>query len=148
MLGDFTTFIRKSFQLWDHLITFPQGFRNSKEVGAKRRLNATSKVNRQTHTHMDKSTYRKHRPMSDYIKVNELEQFLWICLLNNDWHLDIKIDIFGHITTRRWKAQGSSELVSAHCQPEDNSNHAFIGLSWFLLYIMRLYCSYINVTER
>ena len=37
-----------------------------REVGAKRPLNGTSKVNgqtnRQTHRQMDKSTYRKHRP--------------------------------------------------------------------------------------
>ena len=32
------------------------------EVGAKRRLNGTSKVNRHTNKHMDISTYRKHRP--------------------------------------------------------------------------------------
>ena len=59
-------------------ITFPQGFQildiRLQEVGAKRRLNGTSKVNthtdkhtskhtdKHTNTYMDKSTYRKHWP--------------------------------------------------------------------------------------
>ena len=49
--------------------TFPQGFWISKNIGhptsgsgAKRRLNDTSKVNTQTNTQTDISTYRKHRP--------------------------------------------------------------------------------------
>ena len=46
------------------------------EVGAKRPLNGTSKVNRQTdtqtdtqtNTHMDISTYRKHRPRGSMLR--------------------------------------------------------------------------------
>ena len=61
--------------MWHHffLLLFPKDSESVKildiwlrEVGAKRPLNGTSKVNRQTDTHthryMDKSTYRKHRP--------------------------------------------------------------------------------------
>ena len=69
--NDFTPFISKSFQTSDHFfpLRFPKDSENLKkfdiglwEVGAKRRLSGTSKVNRQTDKHMDKSTYRKHRP--------------------------------------------------------------------------------------
>ena len=56
--SDFTPFISKSFQIWDHL--FPLLFCKDSESqncltsnfgkwGAKRHLNGTSKVNRQTH---------------------------------------------------------------------------------------------------
>ena len=61
--------------MWHHFfpLLFPKDSESLKildirlrEVGAKRPLNGTSKVNRQTdthtHRHMDKSTYRKHRP--------------------------------------------------------------------------------------
>ena len=65
--------------MWDHFfpLLFPKDSESLKildirfwEVGAKRLLNGTSKVTRQTdthtdthtETHMDKSTYRKHRP--------------------------------------------------------------------------------------
>ena len=51
------------------------------EVGAKRRLNGISKVNKHTHTHgqtirqTDISTYRKHRPRGPMLR--KLEASLW-----------------------------------------------------------------------
>ena len=54
--GDFKPFICKSFQIWDHFLPllFPKDSESLKiwdirlrEVGAKRRLNSTSKVNTQ-----------------------------------------------------------------------------------------------------
>ena len=72
--GDFTPFI-SNFQMWDHSfpLTFSQRFWNSKNVGhptsgsggkKKFKRYLKTKVNTQTNTdkHMDKSTYRKHRP--------------------------------------------------------------------------------------
>ena len=73
--GDFRQFSNKSVHIWDHLfpLLFPKDSGSLKildirlrEVGAKRPLNGTSKVNRQTdrrtHIQTDISTYRKHRP--------------------------------------------------------------------------------------
>ena len=69
--SDFTPFICKSFKIWDHfyLLLFPKDSESLKnldirlgEVGAKRCLNGTSKVNTHTNTQTDISTYRKHRP--------------------------------------------------------------------------------------
>ena len=70
ILDNFQTKMFKSETTSFHY--FPQGFRISKildiqlrEVGAKRRLNGTSKVNRRTHGHTDRHTdiltYKKHR---------------------------------------------------------------------------------------
>ena len=72
--GDFRPLANKNVQTLDHFfpLLFPKDSESLKildirlrEVGAKRPLNGTSKVNRQTDTHthryMDKSTYRKHR---------------------------------------------------------------------------------------
>ena len=77
--GDFRPLPNKNVQIWDHF--FPLLFAKDseslkildiwcREVGAKRRLNCTSKVNRrtdgrtegQTDTQTDILTYRKHRP--------------------------------------------------------------------------------------
>ena len=73
--GDFTTFMSKSFQIWDHFfpLLFPKDSKNLKsldiglwEVRAKRPLNGVRKcdgqTNKQTDTHTDISTYRKNRP--------------------------------------------------------------------------------------
>ena len=70
-----TPFMSKIFQIGDDFFSllFPKDSKSLKtlgiqlwEVGTKRHLNGTSKVNRhtdtQTDTHVDKSTYRKHRP--------------------------------------------------------------------------------------
>ena len=75
MRCDFTTFMIKSFQIRDQFSSalFPDDAEHLKnfdvalwEVGAKRHLNGTSKVNTHTHTHthihMDILTYRKFRP--------------------------------------------------------------------------------------
>ena len=75
----FQTIFKQKFSNLRPLLatTFSQGFRivrildiRLQEVGVKRRLNGTSKVNRQTHGHTDGHTdtqtdiltYRKHRP--------------------------------------------------------------------------------------
>ena len=77
--GNLRPFPNKNVQMWDHF--FPLLFAKDseslkildirlREVGAKRPLNGTSKVNRQTDRqtdtqrdkHMDILTYRKHRP--------------------------------------------------------------------------------------
>ena len=69
--GDFRPLANKNVQMLDHFfpLLFPKDSESLKildiwlrEVGAKRTLNGTSKVNTQTHTHIDKSTYWKHRP--------------------------------------------------------------------------------------
>ena len=72
--GDFTPFISKSFQIWDHVfqLLFPKDSKSLTildipllEVGAKRCLNGTSKseqTDRQTDNHSNKLNYRKHRP--------------------------------------------------------------------------------------
>ena len=73
--GDFRPLSNKNVQIWDHFFPFffPKNSESLKildiwlrEVGAKRRLNGTSKVNRHTDTQTDRqtdiSTYRKHRP--------------------------------------------------------------------------------------
>ena len=65
MRGDFRQLSNKNVQMLDH-ITFPKGFQISKyildirlwEVGAKRPLNGTSKVNRQTQRRTDRRTFR------------------------------------------------------------------------------------------
>ena len=75
----------------DHLfpLLFPKNSKSLKyldirlqEVEAKIRLNGTSKVNRHTdkhtNTHMDKSTYRKHRP-----RVEKLQKI--VCILASIW---------------------------------------------------------------
>ena len=78
MRGDFRPLSNKNLQMWDHFfpLLFPKGSESLKildirlrEMGAKRRLNGTSKVNRRTDGQTDKqtdrqtdiSTYRKHR---------------------------------------------------------------------------------------
>ena len=73
--GDFRKFLNKNVHVWDHFfpLLFPKDSESLKildirlwEVGAKRRLNGTSKVDRhtdrRTDRRTDKSTYRKHRP--------------------------------------------------------------------------------------
>ena len=73
--GNFKQLLKKIFQIQDHFfpLLFPKDSESLKildirlrEVGAKRRLNGTSKVNRRTHKHTDRqtdiSTYRKHQP--------------------------------------------------------------------------------------
>ena len=71
--GNFIPFSNKNVQMLDHFFLFPKDSEYLKmfdirlwEVGAKRPLNGTSKVNRQTdrrtHRQTDISTYRKHRP--------------------------------------------------------------------------------------
>ena len=68
--------------MWDHFfpLLFPKDSESLKifdirlwEVGAKRPLNGTSKVNRHTNTHMDISTYRKHRPRGPMLWKYEAE---------------------------------------------------------------------------
>ena len=65
--GNFAPFISKSFQMGDHFFPFlfPKNSKSLKfvdirfqELGAKRRLNCTSKVNRQTNT----QTYEWKQP--------------------------------------------------------------------------------------
>ena len=67
MRVNFTPFISKSFQIWDHFFPLlsPKDLESLKildiwlqEVGEKRRLNGTSKVNTQTDTWTDISTQR------------------------------------------------------------------------------------------
>ena len=57
--GNFRPFLSKKFQIW-HLLLLPKDSESLKlldiqhrEVGGKRRLNGTSKGNRQTHGHTD-----------------------------------------------------------------------------------------------
>ena len=72
MFGDFTPFMSKTFQIWDHLFSalFPKDSESLKtlyirlgEVGAKRCLNGTSKVN-------DKQTEKP----TDILRVNALKR--------------------------------------------------------------------------
>ena len=91
--GDFRQLSNKNVHIWDHFFSllFPKDSESLKildirfqEVGAKRPLNGTSKVNRhtdgqtdrRTHTHTDrrtdKSTYRKHRPRGPMLWKSEL----------------------------------------------------------------------------
>ena len=73
--GNFRPLTNKNVLIWGHFIPslFPKDSESLKildirlwEVGAKRCLNGTSKVNRQTdrrtHRETDISTFRKHRP--------------------------------------------------------------------------------------
>ena len=73
--GNFRKFSNKNVHIWDHFfpLLFSKDSKSLKildirlrEVGAKRPLNGTSKVNTHTHTQTDRqtdiSTYRKHRP--------------------------------------------------------------------------------------
>ena len=73
--GNFWQFSNNNVPIWDHFfpLLFPKDSESLKildiqlrEVGAKRHLNGTSKVNTQTNKHTDRqtdiSTYRKHRP--------------------------------------------------------------------------------------
>ena len=93
--GDLKQFSSKNVQIWDHL--FPLLFTKDseylkildirlREVGAKRHLNGTSKVNRQTnkHTdrHTDKSTYRKHWPRGP---------MLWKLHILHHWYFMLSI---------------------------------------------------------
>ena len=66
-IQNFTPFIIKSFQMWDHFfpLLFSKDSKSLKildmrlrEVGAKSRLNGTSKVNTQTNTHTNILTNR------------------------------------------------------------------------------------------
>ena len=85
--GNFTPFISKSFQIWDQFsqLLLPKDSSQNildiqlREVGAKRRLNGTSKVNSHTYTNMDKSTYRKHRPRRSMLwkVVSQTQLFLY-----------------------------------------------------------------------
>ena len=88
--GDFRPLPNKNVQMLDHffLLLFPKYSKSLKildiqfwEVGAKRPLNGTSKVNGQTdthtHTQTDKSTYRKHRPRADALKIIPTKQNVW-----------------------------------------------------------------------
>ena len=65
---NFTPFIIESCQIWDHFfpLLFPQSLEMLdiwlQEVGAEKRLNGTSKVNRRTDTQRDISTCRNNRP--------------------------------------------------------------------------------------
>ena len=89
--GDFRQFSNKIFYIWDHFypLLFPKDSVSLKildirlcEVGAKRRLNGTSKVNkrtnrwtdgrtdRQTDRQTDISTYRNHRPSGPMLRKN------------------------------------------------------------------------------
>ena len=65
--GDFRPLSNKNVQMWDHFfpLLFPKDSESLKileirfrEVGAKRPLNGTSKVNRQTNKQTDKHIYR------------------------------------------------------------------------------------------
>ena len=69
--GDFWQFSNKNVQIWDLFfpLLFPKDSESLeildirlREVGAKKRLNGTSKVNTQMDIQADISTYRKHRP--------------------------------------------------------------------------------------
>jgi hypothetical protein len=87
MRGDLRQFSNKNVHIWDHFFSllFPKDSESLKildirlrEVRAKRPLNGTSKVNRQTDTRTDGqtdiSTYRKHRPRGPMLwKYNRLE---------------------------------------------------------------------------
>ena len=71
---DFTPFIIKSFKIWDHFfpLLFPKDSKFSKIFGHLTSGSGgirtfecylkSKQTYRQTHTHMDKSTYRKHQP--------------------------------------------------------------------------------------
>ena len=65
--GDFRPLFKKNVKMLDHFfpLLFPKDFESLKildirlwEVGAKRPLNGTSKVNRQTDTQTDRQTFR------------------------------------------------------------------------------------------
>ena len=65
--GDFTPLRNKNVSIWDHFfpLLFPKNSESLKildirlrEVGAKRRLNGTSKVKRRTDTRTDTQTFR------------------------------------------------------------------------------------------
>ena len=85
MRGDFTPFISQSFQMWDHFfpLLFPKDVESLKvvdirlqEVGAKRRWNGTSKVNRQTNTQtygqIDKKRRRKNTTLN-YLRFEQAQ---------------------------------------------------------------------------
>ena len=64
--GDFRQFSNKNVHIWDHFfpLLFPKDYESLKildirlrEVGAKRPLNGTSKVNRHTDGHTDRRTH-------------------------------------------------------------------------------------------
>ena len=66
--GDFRQFSKKNVHIWDHffLLLFPKDSESLKildirlrEVGAKRPLNGTSKVNKHTHRQTHRQTYRQ-----------------------------------------------------------------------------------------
>ena len=68
MRGDFRPFPNKNVQMLDHFfpLLFPKDSESLKildirlwEVGEKRPLNGTFKVNRQTHTQTDRQTHRQ-----------------------------------------------------------------------------------------
>ena len=116
--GDFRPLPNKNVQMWDHFfpLLFPKDSKSLKildnrlqEVGAKRRLNGTSKVNTQTNTHMDMFTYRKHRPRGPmlwkFVKIvwniiNILhtsslkdEENVWLCLIYSIYSKDNLINL-------------------------------------------------------
>ena len=101
--GGFTPFISKGFQMWDHffLLLFPKDSESLRilniqlrEVGAKIHLNGTSKVdtrtNRQTNTHTDKSTYRKHRPRRPMLWKHSL---VVSCVRQGSTYLHYAVDV-------------------------------------------------------
>ena len=80
------------------------------EKGAKRPLNGASKVNRhrdkQTHTHMAISTYRKHRPRGPMLwKLNMASMWPWVTKKLLKWEKEK--NIFFHslliLSTFLWK---------------------------------------------
>ena len=100
MCGDFTPFIGKSFQMWDHffLLIFPNDSESLKfldlqlwELAAKRRWNSTSKVNRRTDRqtdtggHFDLKKASAHTSLYFIIFVLDLivKPFCSFKLLNN-----------------------------------------------------------------
>ena len=101
--GDFRQLSNKNVQIWDPFFPLlsPKDSEYLKildiqlqEVGAKRRLNGTSKVNRQTDKHTDRqtdiSTYRKHGPRGPMLwkhlhlkKKNKYTHWMKIFMLTN-----------------------------------------------------------------
>ena len=110
--GNFRQFSNKNVHIWDHFVPFfsPKDSESLKildiwlwEVGAKRRLNGTSKVNRRTDGHTDTQTdrqtdiltYRKHRPRGQMLWKFELNfsSFTWSSICSGKMNLDIKMKL-------------------------------------------------------
>ena len=129
--GNFRPLPKKNVQIWDHFfpLLFPKGYESLKifyiqlwEMGTKRPLNGTSKVNRrtdrQTDTQTDRqtdiSTYRKHWPRGPMLWKGSLYLTLsvipWgrcaprgsrICLGTSHWQCQCpcQCQYFGHKTS-------------------------------------------------